>query len=100
MHECDLDLNYNILTSLSCPSCKEYLTIPVHLCSLGHSVCGSCRRRLVRCPICARKFLDGSHTRNWAVEGVIDLLLYPCPNRTYIHHHKKIIHHRFNSKNR
>ncbi|XP_063839456.1 uncharacterized protein LOC135088549 isoform X2 [Ostrinia nubilalis] len=50
-------------------------TEPMAQCRRGHLVCGRCRARLASCPVCRTTF---SSVRNRAMEGVAEMVRYPC----------------------
>ncbi|KAH9641363.1 hypothetical protein HF086_012650 [Spodoptera exigua] len=65
----------SLLRLLECPVCLEWMEPPMSQCRRGHLVCGRCRARLASCPVCRTAF---SSVRNRAMEGVADMLRYPC----------------------
>ncbi|XP_072940744.1 uncharacterized protein [Epargyreus clarus] len=69
------EFNQNLLRLLECPVCLEWMEPPMWQCRRGHLVCGRCRARLASCPVCRTGF---STVRNRAMEGVAELLRYPC----------------------
>lgn len=69
------DFNQNLLRLLECPVCLEWMEPPISQCRRGHLVCGRCRTRLSACPVCRTPF---SSVRNRAMEGVAEMLRYPC----------------------
>ncbi|XP_052738317.1 uncharacterized protein LOC112055816 isoform X2 [Bicyclus anynana] len=69
------DLNRSLLQLLECPVCLEWMEPPMAQCRRGHLVCLRCRTRLASCPVCRTAF---SSVRNRAMEGVADILRYPC----------------------
>ncbi|XP_022815880.1 uncharacterized protein LOC111349136 isoform X1 [Spodoptera litura] len=69
------EFNQSLLRLLECPVCLEWMEPPMSQCRRGHLVCGRCRARLASCPVCRTAF---SSVRNRAMEGVADMLRYPC----------------------
>lgn len=69
------EFNQSLLRLLECPVCLEWMEPPMSQCRRGHLVCSRCRARLASCPVCRTAF---SSVRNRAMEGVADMLRYPC----------------------
>ncbi|XP_028036399.1 uncharacterized protein LOC114247601 [Bombyx mandarina] len=69
------DFNQGLLRLLECPVCLEWMEPPIAQCRRGHLVCVRCRSRLNACPVCRTVF---SSVRNRAMEGVAEMLRYPC----------------------
>ncbi|CAH0627356.1 unnamed protein product [Chrysodeixis includens] len=69
------EFNQNLLRLLECPVCLEWMEPPISQCRRGHLVCSRCRTRLASCPVCRTTF---SSVRNRAMEGVAEMLRYPC----------------------
>ncbi|CAG5035806.1 unnamed protein product [Parnassius apollo] len=69
------EFNQCLLRLLECPVCLEWMEPPMSQCRRGHLVCGRCRSRLSACPVCRTAF---SSVRNRAMEGVAEMLRYPC----------------------
>ncbi|XP_013178261.1 PREDICTED: uncharacterized protein LOC106125556 isoform X2 [Papilio xuthus] len=69
------EFNQCLLRLLECPVCLEWMEPPMSQCRRGHLVCSRCRARLTACPVCRISF---SSVRNRAMEGVAELLHYPC----------------------
>ncbi|XP_060800891.1 uncharacterized protein LOC106133809 isoform X2 [Amyelois transitella] len=69
------EFNQSLLRLLECPVCLEWMEPPIAQCRRGHLVCTGCRARLAACPVCRTTF---SSVRNRAMEGVSELLRYPC----------------------
>ncbi|KAI5630767.1 seven in absentia protein family domain-containing protein [Phthorimaea operculella] len=69
------EFNQSLLRLLECPVCLEWMEPPMWQCRRGHLVCGRCRARLAACPVCRTGF---SSVRNRAMEGVAEMLRYPC----------------------
>lgn len=59
--------NEEILASLECPICIEYMAASIYVCSNGHSICGSCKEKVTNCPMCS--VILGS-TKNFALESL------------------------------
>ncbi|XP_026729422.1 uncharacterized protein LOC113495044 isoform X2 [Trichoplusia ni] len=69
------EFNQSLLRLLECPVCLEWMEPPISQCRRGHLVCSRCRARLASCPVCRTTF---SSVRNRAMEGVAEMLRYPC----------------------
>ncbi|XP_059048344.1 uncharacterized protein LOC131843673 [Achroia grisella] len=69
------EFNQRLLRLLECPVCMDWMEAPIAQCRRGHLICTRCRERLTFCPVCRTTF---SSVRNRAMEGVADLLRYPC----------------------
>ncbi|KAM3962929.1 uncharacterized protein ACR2FA_003030 [Aphomia sociella] len=69
------EFNQRLLRLLECPVCMDWMEAPIAQCRRGHLICSRCRERLTFCPVCRTTF---SSVRNRAMEGVADLLRYPC----------------------
>ncbi|XP_068630363.1 E3 ubiquitin-protein ligase siah-1-like isoform X2 [Battus philenor] len=69
------EFNQSLLRLLECPVCLDWMEPPMSQCRRGHLVCGCCRSRLTACPVCRTAF---SSVRNRAMEGVAEMLRYPC----------------------
>nr|XP_049703267.1 uncharacterized protein LOC110384163 isoform X1 [Helicoverpa armigera]XP_049703269.1 uncharacterized protein LOC110384163 isoform X2 [Helicoverpa armigera]XP_049703270.1 uncharacterized protein LOC110384163 isoform X3 [Helicoverpa armigera] len=69
------EFNQSLLRLLECPVCLEWMEPPISQCRRGHLVCSRCRMRLASCPVCRTTF---SSVRNRAMEGVAEMLRYPC----------------------
>ncbi|KAJ8732600.1 hypothetical protein PYW07_015199 [Mythimna separata] len=69
------EFNQSLLRLLECPVCLEWMEPPISQCRRGHLVCSRCRTRLASCPVCRTTF---SSVRNRAMEGVAEMLRYPC----------------------
>ncbi|XP_007092327.2 E3 ubiquitin-protein ligase SIAH1-like [Panthera tigris] len=67
--------NNELMSLFECEECFDVVLPPILQCQGGHLVCGSCRPKLTRCPICLSQL--GSF-RNLALEKVGDSLLFPC----------------------
>lgn len=69
---------HDLLLELECPVCSNYMTPPIRQCTTGHSICESCRKRLLQCAICKGQFAE---SRNIALESLAVKMKYPCVNR-------------------
>ncbi|XP_018562373.1 uncharacterized protein LOC108904343 isoform X1 [Anoplophora glabripennis] len=63
--------------NFECPICNEYMCAPVYNCSLGHTVCKSCKSKMAVCPFC-KAFIGNS--RNFALEDILETLRVACQN--------------------
>lgn len=59
--------------SIICPVCLDVFEGRILQCHAGHSVCGSCHKKLSACPTCRGGF--ASKMRNYALEEVIFSLM-------------------------
>ncbi|KAG5869055.1 hypothetical protein JTB14_032241 [Gonioctena quinquepunctata] len=57
--------NESLLTELECPICMEYMKPPIWMCSMGHSICNSCKPNVMKCPTCQ---VGLKRNRNFALE--------------------------------
>ena len=71
-------VDWDLLRQLECPVCLEYMASPIKMCKNGHSVCGSCKKRLANCPSCRGEFVK---VRNIDLENLAATAIYPCKNR-------------------
>lgn len=72
------EFNQQLLQSLECPICREYIRPPIFICETGHNICEICSKRVNMCPICRGNFLGG---RNFTLESFTSNLDYPCVNQ-------------------
>ena len=70
--------DYDLLKSLQCPVCLEYMLSHITLCENGHNICTNCRSTVSDCPSCKGRFLQ---VRNIALEDIAQNAIYPCKNR-------------------
>ena len=69
-----LTLSNQLQDSLECPVCRDLLVrAEIYQCHAGHLMCGSCRVRLLTCPVC-RAPLTLPPIRNRAMERLAGLL--------------------------
>lgn len=66
-----------ILVELECPVCFNYMLPPIRQCQKGHSICDTCRQKLVNCPQCRSNFTSNNIT----LEALAVKIEYPCPNK-------------------
>ncbi|KAF5298505.1 hypothetical protein FQR65_LT00047 [Abscondita terminalis] len=57
------------------PKHNDCMTPPIYMCSIGHSICGSCKVKTPLCPSCRMEIKD---TRNFALEKLTTMFNYPC----------------------
>lgn len=77
------DLDYELLSTLTCSHCPSYLSPPIQVCTNGHSLCPACFKKVKphgRCPQCPGKFMN---RRCFILEKIYDKLLRPCKNQKY-----------------
>ncbi|GJQ74228.1 hypothetical protein Trydic_g19135 [Trypoxylus dichotomus] len=65
-----------MLKTLECPVCFEYMMAPIAQCITGHSFCGSHKDQFQVCPVGCGK--DIGDTRNYILERITDDMVYPC----------------------
>mmetsp|Transcript_16582 Transcript_16582/g.16510 ORF Transcript_16582/g.16510 Transcript_16582/m.16510 type:complete len:113 (-) Transcript_16582:388-726(-) len=68
--------NSNFLSSLQCPECSDYFTVPIFQCNSGHSLCNKCSQALSQCPICDDQI--GRKLRNYHLEQQLSTIDYKC----------------------
>lgn len=73
----------NLLRSLECPVCTNYMIPPIKQCLTGHSFCGRCHEQLsgmvgAKCPLCQEKL---TQSRNITLESIAETANYPCMNK-------------------
>lgn len=56
-----------VLKSLSCPVCYNFMKPPIYVCQIGHSVCSGCKVQMYNCPTCRNPLREG---RNYALEHI------------------------------
>ncbi|XP_018575680.1 uncharacterized protein LOC108914355 isoform X2 [Anoplophora glabripennis] len=67
--------NNKLLSEIECLVCADYMRPPIYMCPTGHSLCGKCKAKLSKCPLCSRQFGD---TRNYSLERIAEIITYPC----------------------
>lgn len=70
-------LDLDLLKTLQCPVCLEYMLSHITLCENGHNICTNCRSTASNCPSCKGRFLQ---VRNIALEDIARNAIYPCKN--------------------
>ena len=78
MDELSRALDENLLKTLECPVCMEYMVPPIKLCTNGHNICSKCRESVQCCPTCRAEFTE---IRCLALEDIARSQKYPCTNR-------------------
>ncbi|KAF7278239.1 hypothetical protein GWI33_008596 [Rhynchophorus ferrugineus] len=68
-------VDWELLESLECPICTEYMHRPIYQCVKGHSICSKCKPKLQNCGICKHEIKD---TQNFSLSQIADRLIYPC----------------------
>ncbi|KAJ8957860.1 hypothetical protein NQ318_001856 [Aromia moschata] len=58
-----------------CPVCEGYLVGQVYVCPTGHSLCRSCKPKLMKCPLCEVKIGD---SRNFTLEAIGETAVVAC----------------------
>ena len=76
MSECELKPDPTFFTSFQCPSCSDYLTVPIYQCDSGHSLCVTCANSSARCPCC--KDQVGKKLRNYHLEHQLCAIDVDC----------------------
>ncbi|KAF5295248.1 hypothetical protein FQR65_LT19914 [Abscondita terminalis] len=69
-----------LLNEIECPVCNEYMTPPIFICPMGHSICSSCRPKIRICPSCRSEIQD---TRNFTLEKLTTVFEYPCKHQEF-----------------
>ncbi|KDR17812.1 E3 ubiquitin-protein ligase SIAH1B [Zootermopsis nevadensis] len=64
-----------LLEEVECPVCMEYMLQPIAMCVSGHSICYTCREKLLTCPVCRCPFSKG---RNLLAENLLGKMRFPC----------------------
>lgn len=64
-----------VLSELKCPICFDRMKPPIYMCSTGHSLCGTCKVKMLKCPSCTAGF---DNTRNFSLEAIADLIVESC----------------------
>lgn len=75
------DMNHNenpVLCALTCPVCIKYMTPPIQQCIRGHSMCLTCHRKILSCPVCRAP--RDKLARNWNLEKISEATEIPCEN--------------------
>lgn len=70
------DNNPAIISRVKCSSCSGILDGFIYLCNTGHSVCSTCKNKLVICLQCNDSI---TNIRNHVLESLIPLFKFPCP---------------------
>ena len=78
MDDLSRDFNEALLKEMECPVCMQYMAPPIRLCTNGHNICSTCKKRVTCCPTCKAKFSD---IRNVSLEHIARTQKYPCTNR-------------------
>ncbi|XP_066570354.1 E3 ubiquitin-protein ligase siah2 [Amia ocellicauda] len=66
----------DVIELFQCPVCFDFVLPQIRQCKSGHLICGRCRPKLRRCPVCLRSLRAG--VRNVAMETVAETLPVPC----------------------
>ena len=72
----DLKFAHSLFEQFECPICVDYYNLPIHLCSLGHSICDKCKVRSRSCPQCRQPFVNNS--RNISLEKMLEQISKKC----------------------
>jgi E3 ubiquitin-protein ligase SIAH1 len=75
-----ISVTNDFMEELKCPICYMYIETPIFLCVNGHSICGTCRQQVFRCPECRLPF---SNARNRMLERIMSAITLPCKNTTF-----------------
>lgn len=67
-----------LLVELECPVCSNYMVPPIRQCTIGHSICEQCRKKLPKCPLCQSQF---TQSKNISLEALARKMQYPCVNK-------------------
>nr|CAH7761594.1 unnamed protein product [Callosobruchus chinensis] len=68
----------DIHSHLKCLICGDYMCSPIYICSMNHSFCINCKRRMLNCNICKTVILD---TRNTVLEDLAENTEIHCHNK-------------------
>lgn len=66
----------NFDSSLQCPICMEYFSVPIYQCDSGHSICSRCALKISKCPTCRAAI--GRKLRNYHLEQQLLTIDYKC----------------------
>lgn len=63
-----------VLDTLDCPVCLEFLKTPIYMCESGHDLCSLCRTKLPLpiCPLCNTSI---TNQRNYRLEAIVEKVL-------------------------
>jgi len=75
-----MDFSNEHFEELECPVCFEYFQSPIAICSNGHSICGKCKTKITKCPLCRAGILN---TTNKTLENVMRTLRVRCEFSTF-----------------
>ncbi|XP_072394628.1 uncharacterized protein [Diabrotica undecimpunctata] len=65
-----------LLANMECPVCLDFMLPPIYQCANGHSYCEKCKIKIEnKCALCRVAIHE---TRNFTLEKMIELLIYPC----------------------
>ncbi|CAG9316323.1 unnamed protein product [Blepharisma stoltei] len=70
------NINLLVSSSLECPICAEFFTIPIFQCDRGHSICDRCSEKIPKCPFCKSNI--GRKLRNYSLEQQLSLIDISC----------------------
>lgn len=70
------NINEDLIRSLECPICIEYMTKPIYNCVKGHSICNLCKKNVEKCPLCQVNITDA---RNYVLEEIAEKTIVRCP---------------------
>ena len=66
----------SFFSSLQCPICIEFFSIPIYQCDSGHSICSVCALKTAKCPTCRDNI--GRKLRNYPLEQQLSAIEYHC----------------------
>ena len=72
----ELKIGINFPSSLECPICYEFYTLPIRICQNGHSICSICAVSSKICPICRSQLNPNSH--NLVLENIFEHISVAC----------------------
>ena len=75
-----MDFSQEHFEELECPVCFEYFKAPIAICSNGHSICGKCKTKITKCPLCRAGILN---TTNKTLENLMHKLIVRCEFSTF-----------------
>lgn len=71
-----ISFNSSIQSSLECPVCFDYFSVPILQCKNGHSFCSECSRNSLNCPLCRCEMPQAY--RNITLERILDSIELHC----------------------
>lgn len=63
-----------LLSKIKHPVRNDFMKSPIFMCPKGHSLCETCKRKLLQCPSCLSDFSD----MNYFLGRITETVTYPC----------------------